>query len=62
MVSQSRETAFHPITSAKAAGFMEEAGWLWVTNYGDVRWPASSSPLACARRGTGVVPGRADTL
>jgi aminomethyltransferase len=36
MVSQSRETAFHPITSAKAAGFMEEAGWLWVTNYGDV--------------------------
>ena len=35
-MSQSRETAFHPITSAKAAGFMEEAGWLWVTNYGDV--------------------------
>jgi aminomethyltransferase len=35
-LSQSRETAFHPITSTKAAGFMEEAGWLWVTNYGDV--------------------------
>ncbi len=35
-MSQSRETAFHPITSAKAAGFMEEAGWLWVTNFGDV--------------------------
>jgi aminomethyltransferase len=35
-VSQSRETAFHAITSTKAAGFMEEAGWLWVTNYGDV--------------------------
>lgn len=35
-MTQSRETAFHPITSAKAAGFMEEAGWLWVTNYGDV--------------------------
>ena len=33
---QSRETAFHAITSAKAAGFVEEAGWLWVTNYGDV--------------------------
>lgn len=33
---QSRQTAFHDITSTKAAGFMEEAGWLWVTNYGDV--------------------------
>lgn len=33
---QSRQTAFHAITSTKAAGFMEEAGWLWVTNYGDV--------------------------
>ena len=31
----SRETAFHPITSTKAADFMEEAGWYWVTNYGD---------------------------
>ena len=35
-MSPSRQTAFHEITSAKAAGFMEEAGWLWVTNYGDV--------------------------
>jgi aminomethyltransferase len=35
-LTQSRETAFHSITSTKAAGFMEEAGWLWVTNYGDV--------------------------
>jgi aminomethyltransferase len=35
-VAQSRETAFHPITSTKAVGFMEEAGWLWATNYGDV--------------------------
>jgi aminomethyltransferase len=35
-VSPSRQTAFHEITSASAAGFMEEAGWLWVTNYGDV--------------------------
>ncbi|MDH4113311.1 MAG: aminomethyltransferase family protein [Actinomycetota bacterium] len=35
-MGQSRETAFHAITSTKAAGFMEEAGWLWVTNYGDV--------------------------
>ena len=30
-----RETAFHPITSQKAAGFTDEAGWLWVTNFGD---------------------------
>jgi aminomethyltransferase len=30
-----RETAFHPITSTKAAGFSDEAGWLWVTNFGD---------------------------
>jgi len=30
-----RETAFHPITSTKAAGFTDEAGWLWVTNFGD---------------------------
>lgn len=35
-MGQSRETAFHAITSTKAAGFMEEAGWLWATNYGDV--------------------------
>ncbi len=35
-MGQSRQTAFHEITSTKAAGFMEEAGWLWVTNYGDV--------------------------
>ncbi len=32
----SRETAFHPITAAKGAGFMEEAGWWWATNFGDV--------------------------
>ena len=31
-----RETAFHPITSQTAAGYGEEAGWLWVTNFGDV--------------------------
>ena len=31
-----RETAFHPITARTAAGFGEEAGWLWVTNFGDV--------------------------
>lgn len=31
-----RETAFHAITSETAAGYGEEAGWLWVTNFGDV--------------------------
>src|SRR3954465_7895905 len=31
-----RETAFHPVTSQTAAGFGDEAGWLWVTNFGDV--------------------------
>lgn len=35
-MSDSRQTAFHPITSKKAAGFMEEAGWWWVENFGDV--------------------------
>src|ERR1043166_5518960 len=36
MTPDSRETAFHHITSKRAAGFTEEAGWLWVTNFGDV--------------------------
>ncbi len=31
----SRETAFHAVTSKRAAAFAEEAGWLWVTHYGD---------------------------
>jgi glycine cleavage system T protein (aminomethyltransferase) len=34
-VSESRRTAFHAVTSRTAAGYMEEAGWLWVTNFGD---------------------------
>jgi glycine cleavage system T protein (aminomethyltransferase) len=34
-VPESNRTAFHGITSAKAAGFVEEAGWYWVTNFGD---------------------------
>lgn len=32
---ESRKTAFHAITSLNAAGFVEEAGWYWVTNFGD---------------------------
>jgi aminomethyltransferase len=35
LLPDSRKTAFHAITSAKAAGFVEEAGWYWVTNFGD---------------------------
>jgi aminomethyltransferase len=35
-MAQARETAFHPITSKTAAGFSEEAGWLWVTSFGDI--------------------------
>jgi aminomethyltransferase len=31
-----RETAFHPVTSRTAAGYGDEAGWLWVTNFGDI--------------------------
>jgi aminomethyltransferase len=34
-VTESRRTAFHAVTSRTAADYMEEAGWLWVTNYGD---------------------------
>lgn len=45
----SRQTAFHPITSTKAAGFMEEAGWWWATNYGD---PAAE--YAAVRGGVGM--------
>jgi aminomethyltransferase len=34
-MTESRRTAFHEIMSATAAGFMEEAGWWWVTGFGD---------------------------
>ena len=45
----SRETAFHPITSTKADGFMEEAGWWWVTNYGD-----TDAEYRAVREGVGM--------
>ncbi|MBI3649337.1 MAG: aminomethyl transferase family protein [Actinobacteria bacterium] len=48
-MSQSRETAFHPITSKKAAGFMEEAGWWWVTSYGD-----TDAEYRAVREGVGM--------
>jgi aminomethyltransferase len=31
---ESRRTAFHEIMAPTAAGFMEEAGWFWVTGFG----------------------------
>src|ERR687898_1140215 len=32
---ESRRTAFHEIMSPTASGFDEEAGWFWVTGFGD---------------------------
>ena len=48
-----RETAFHPITSKKAAGFSDEAGWLWVTNFGD---PAAEYRAIREGWGCGICP------
>jgi aminomethyltransferase len=48
-MSASRETAFHPITSKIAAGFMEEAGWFWVTNFGD-----TDAEYRAVREGVGM--------
>jgi len=45
----SRQTAFHPITSTKAAGFVEEAGWFWVTNFGD-----TDAEYRAVREGVGM--------
>jgi glycine cleavage system T protein (aminomethyltransferase) len=45
----SRETAFHAITSKKAAGFTEEAGWFWVTNFGD-----AEAEYKAVREGVGM--------
>jgi aminomethyltransferase len=46
---ESRQTAFHRIMSKTAAGFMEEAGWWWVTGFGD---PAKE--YQAVREGVGV--------
>ena len=48
-VSESKQTAFHPITSKKAAGFTEEAGWWWVTNFGD-----TDAEYRAVRQGVGM--------
>jgi len=47
--NESRQTAFHRIMSKTAAGFMEEAGWWWVTGFGD---PAGE--YRAVREGVGV--------
>jgi aminomethyltransferase len=33
---EGRRTAFHEIMAPAAAGFVEEAGWFWVTGFGDL--------------------------
>jgi aminomethyltransferase len=47
--SQSRQTAFHAIMSKTAAGFMDEAGWWWVTGFGD-----PDGEYKAVREGVGV--------
>ena len=47
--NESRQTAFHAIMAKTAAGFMEEAGWWWVTGFGD---PEGSTEAI--REGVGV--------
>ena len=46
---ESRRTAFHEIMSKTAAGFMEEAGWFWVTGFGDLE-----AEYRAVREGVGV--------
>ena len=46
---QSRQTAFHDIMAKTAAGFMEEAGWFWVTGFGD-----PDAEYTAVREGVGV--------
>ena len=45
-----RISPFHPITSQRAAGYQEEVGWLWVTNYGDL-----DAEYAAVREGVGML-------
>jgi aminomethyltransferase len=46
---QSRKTAFHEVMEPTAAGFMEEAGWFWVTGFGD-----QDAEYEAVRNGVGV--------
>jgi glycine cleavage system T protein (aminomethyltransferase) len=47
--TESRRTAFHEVMSTTAAGFMEEAGWWWVTGFGDL-----DAEYRAVREGVGV--------
>jgi aminomethyltransferase len=47
--SASRRTAFHDVIAPTAAGFMEEAGWWWVTGFGD-----PDGEYRAVREGVGV--------
>ena len=49
MDETSRKTAFHEIMAKTAAGFMEEAGWFWVTGFGD-----PEAEYEAIRNGVGV--------
>jgi aminomethyltransferase len=46
---ESRKTAFHATMSKTAAGFMDEAGWWWVTGFGD-----PDGEYEAVREGVGV--------
>jgi aminomethyltransferase len=46
---ESRKTAFHEVMSTTAKGFMEEAGWWWVTGFGDLE-----DEYRAVREGVGV--------
>ncbi|HYY06986.1 MAG TPA: hypothetical protein VFA25_00120, partial [Actinomycetota bacterium] len=46
---ESRRTAFHEVMSTTAKGFMEEAGWWWVTGFGDLE-----DEYRAVREGVGV--------
>jgi aminomethyltransferase len=46
---QSRRTAFHEVMAKTAKGFMEEAGWWWVTGFGDLE-----DEYRAVREGVGV--------
>jgi aminomethyltransferase len=46
---ESRQTAFHAIMAKTAKGFMEEAGWWWVTGFGELE-----DEYRAVREGVGV--------
>jgi aminomethyltransferase len=48
-MSAARETAFHPITSKTAVDYEDEAGWRWVTSFGD-----TDAEYRAVREGVGM--------